>query len=69
MNDHEVRTGERLSYKDVADRTGLAISTVQSLGARGTYNARLSTIAAICDALQCTPNELLEYRPVGEVSD
>ncbi|OOE56249.1 helix-turn-helix domain-containing protein [Salinivibrio kushneri] len=60
---HKELTGEIITYKELAERTGLARSTLESLGSRPTYNATMSTIDALCSALNCTPSELLEYSP------
>lgn len=60
MEDHKRRTGYRLTYQTLAESSGLAVSTLQSLAARPTYNTRLSTIERLCVALGCQPGELLE---------
>jgi DNA-binding Xre family transcriptional regulator len=54
------RTGNKLTYELLAERTGIALTTLQSLAARPGYNTRLSTIEKICVALKCSPNDLLE---------
>lgn len=56
------RTGERLTYDIIADRTGIAVTTLQSLAARRGYNTRLSTIEKLCRALECAPGDLLALR-------
>lgn len=60
MEAHRRRTGTRLTYRALADASGLAVSTLQSLAARPTYNTRLSTIERLCVALECEPGDLLE---------
>lgn len=57
---HRARTGQRLTYEDLAAACGLSVATLQSLGGRPTYNTRLSTICSLCVALDCTPGDLLE---------
>ena len=54
------RTGKKLTYELLADQTGIARETLQSLAARPGYNTRLSTIEKLCVALQCSPSDLLE---------
>ncbi|MGQ0711891.1 MAG: helix-turn-helix domain-containing protein [Rhodoferax sp.] len=60
MEAHKKRTGSRLTYRTLAEASGLAVSTLQSLAARPTYNTRLSTIERLCMALECQPGDLLE---------
>jgi len=60
MDLYGARTGQRLTYDDLAALCGLSVATLQSLGARPSYNTRLSTIRALCVALKCQPGDLLE---------
>lgn len=66
MEEHQRRTGERMTYELLAARTGLAKTTVESIAARRTYNTRLSTIEKLCIALGCAPGDLLELRASDE---
>jgi DNA-binding Xre family transcriptional regulator len=54
------RTGEKMTYEVLAERTGLAPGTLQNIGSRPGYNASLATLAEICVALDVTPGDLLE---------
>jgi DNA-binding Xre family transcriptional regulator len=47
----EKRTGEHLSYRDLAKKTGLSYDTIKALASRPGYNASLRTIEQLCDAL------------------
>lgn len=58
---HE-RTGERLTYAKLSQRTGLSVATIESLATRPGYNTRLSTIEKLCESLCCQPGDLLEYQ-------
>ena len=60
MEARRKRTGIRMTYRTLAEASGLAVSTLQSLAARPTYNTRLSTIERLCVALECQPGDLLE---------
>lgn len=53
------RTGERLTYHELAARTGLARSTLESMASRPGYNASLASIGRLCEALDCEVSELL----------
>lgn len=60
MRAYQLRTGTRVTYRTLAEASGLAVSTLQSLAARSTYDTRLSTIERLCVALDCQPGDLLE---------
>jgi DNA-binding Xre family transcriptional regulator len=70
LQEHRRKTGERLTYHALAERTGLSVDTLQSLAARPSYNTRLSTVEKICRVLNCLPGDLLELvnatRGIGE---
>jgi DNA-binding Xre family transcriptional regulator len=59
MDRYAAITGERMTYPLLAQRTGLARSTIESLASRAHYNTRLSTIEKLCLALRCQPGDLL----------
>ena len=54
------RTGERMTYAMLAERTGLAEGTLHNIGGERPYNATLNTVALICRELHTTPGNLLE---------
>ncbi len=66
MASYSHKTGHRMTYDLLAERTGLTKHTLQSLGARPTYNTRISTIELICRALDCEVGELLALDEVKE---
>lgn len=59
----EQRTGKKLTYADLAERSGVARATVESLASRGGYNATLATIDKLCEALECSLVDLVHYQP------
>jgi DNA-binding Xre family transcriptional regulator len=63
MKARERATGQRVTYESLAKATGLSRSTVEAAGSRSNYNPRLSTVARLCEALGCSPNNILEYIP------
>jgi DNA-binding Xre family transcriptional regulator len=69
MNEFRRRTGERMTYEKLAERTGLSKATLESLASRNTYNTRLSTIEKLCQALGCQPGDLLELDTQPEGSE
>ncbi len=76
MQAYEQRTGERITYADLARRTGLALSTIEAIGSRGDYNTTLATVDRLCEALGCdvatilirraTPTEDLSHSSMPE---
>lgn len=60
MEAYGKRTGERMTYKRLAELTGLSRATLESLASRQSYNATLSTIDKVCGALRCSPGDLLD---------
>ncbi len=68
MDLYEARTGLRISYAEIAHRTGLSLPTVQSVGSREHYNATLEAVERLCVALGVTPAELLEWTDEPAVS-
>lgn len=66
MEAYRQRTGVRLTYEIIAERTGISVATLQSLAARPGYNTRLSTIERLCRALGCAPGDLLELHDSPE---
>ncbi len=63
MDRHAARTGERLTYGQLAFRSGVAQATVESLASRKGYNATMKTISRLCVALGCTPADLMVLTP------
>lgn len=58
---YNLQTGERLTYDELAKRTGIARATIESIASRSNYNASLKIIDMLCRALSSTPDLLLEY--------
>lgn len=66
IDSFRTRSGVRHTYASLAQETGIAEATLQSLAARPGYNTRLSTVARLCVALSCQPGELLELSEGAE---
>jgi putative transcriptional regulator len=47
----------------MAERAGLAQQTVSGLWNNNVVRIDLGTLEALCEALHCTPGDLLEYTP------
>lgn len=61
MTSYASRTGQRITYQQLAEQTGLSRATLEALGSRGDYNTTLSTIDTLCSFLKCDISDLLEY--------
>lgn len=68
MEAYRLRTGVRLTYDIIAERTGISVATLQSLATRPGYNTRLSTVERLCRVLECAPGDLLELHDSPESS-
>lgn len=60
MEAYRRRTGQRVTYKVLAERTGIAHGTLQIMGSQPGYNATLAILEKICRALDVTFGDLLE---------
>jgi putative transcriptional regulator len=53
----------RMKLKDLAEATGLAVNNLSILKTHKARAIRFSTLDRICQALHCTPGDLIEYVP------
>ena len=60
MEAYRRRTGERITYARLSERTGIAESTLKKIGSSLTHHTTLSNVEKLCRALGVTPGELLE---------
>ena len=58
---YEERTSQPLTYGELAEKSGVARATIESIGSRPGYNATLSTIDKLCIALDCQLTDLVEH--------
>ena len=52
----------KMRVGDLADRVGITISNLSILKNGKAKAIRVSTLIRLCDALDCQPGDLLEYR-------
>jgi putative transcriptional regulator len=57
----------KMSLTELSDKVGVTIANLSVLKQNHAKAIRFSTLAAICDALQCQPGDILEY--VVETND
>ena len=63
MQAYKRRTGERMTYQILAERTGIAQATLEVIGSKLGYNTTVATLEKICRALDVSFGDLLEIIP------
>lgn len=58
----------KMSLNELSERVGITLANLSILKNNKARAIRFSTLDAICRALECTPEDILEYRP-GEQPD
>lgn len=59
----------KMSVTELAERVGITMANLSILKNGRAKAIRLSTLEAICNALDCQPGDILEYRPDAEAAD
>lgn len=60
MATYKRRTGERMTYRILAEHTGIAKGTLHTIGSRDDYNATLAIVEKLCRALGVPLHDMLE---------
>ncbi|MBX6334231.1 helix-turn-helix transcriptional regulator [Candidatus Saccharibacteria bacterium] len=55
----------KMSVTELAERVGITMANLSILKNGKARAIRLSTLDAICEALDCQPGDILEYRSDG----
>ena len=66
MNLDVMMAKRKVRSNDLAERIGLTQANLSILKTGKAKAIRLNTLNAICRELDCTPGDLLEYRPDEE---
>ena len=53
----------KMSLNELSEHVGITLANLSILKNGKAKAVRLSTLDAICRALDCTPGDILEYRP------
>ncbi len=56
----------KMSLTELAQRVGITPANMSILKTGKARAVRISTLAALCEALDCQPGDLLEYRGPGD---
>ena len=66
MNLDVMLAKRKMRSNELAERIGLTQANLSILKTGKAKAIRLSTLNAICRELQCTPGDILEYKPDAE---
>ena len=53
----------KMSLNELSERVGITVANLSILKNGKAKAVRFSTLDAICRALDCTPGDILEFRP------
>lgn len=53
----------KMSLSELSERVGITLANLSILKTGKAKAVRFSTLEAICHELECSPGDLLEYRP------
>lgn len=56
----------KVKSKDLADAVGITVQNISLLKSGKVKGIRFNTLEAICDYLDCSPGDILEYRRENE---
>jgi putative transcriptional regulator len=65
----DVLHARRLTLTELSEQVGLTLANLSILKTGKARAIRFSTLAAICEALQCQPGDLLEFSPDAHPGD
>jgi putative transcriptional regulator len=57
-----VMAQRKMKLKDLADKVGISVTNLSLLKTGKAKGIRFNTLQAICEALDCQPGDILEYR-------
>ena len=56
----------KMSVTELADKVGITVTNMSILKTGKANAIKVSTLAKLCEALDCQPGDILEYKPVEE---
>ncbi|MDN6295542.1 MAG: helix-turn-helix transcriptional regulator [Alkalibacterium sp.] len=63
----KVMADRKIMLKDLADEVGISNVNLSKLKTGKAVAVRFSTLEAICEALDCQPGDILEYKKEEEL--
>ncbi|MCR5372346.1 MAG: helix-turn-helix transcriptional regulator [Solobacterium sp.] len=64
-----VMADRKTSLKELSEKVGVTNVNLSKMKTGKISAIRFSTLAAICDALDCQPGDILEYKPDAPEED
>ena len=55
----------KMSVTQLAEKVGITVANMSVLKTGKARAVKVSTLAKLCEALNCQPGDILEYRPAG----
>ncbi len=55
----------KMSLTELADKVGITVTNMSILKTGKAKAVKVSTLAKLCEALECQPGDILEYRKAG----
>jgi len=62
MAEYSQKQGEKLTYQQLSEASGISKATLEAIGSRPDYNTTLSVLDTLCKHLDCGISDLLLYR-------
>ena len=59
----------KMSVTELAEKVGITMANISVLKNGKAKAVRLSTLEAICKALECQPGDILEYQPPSNYAE
>lgn len=59
----------KMSVTELAEKVGITVTNMSILKTGKAKAIKVSTLIKLCEALDCQPGDLLEYRPVEDDSN
>ena len=56
----------KMSVTELSQRVGITLANMSILKTGKAKAIRITTLAALCEVLDCQPGDLLEYRKTGD---
>ena len=56
----------KMSLTELAEKVGITVANMSILKTGKAKAVKVSTLAKLCEALDCQPGDILEYRPGRE---
>lgn len=63
LNQRGMDRGQPIAMNEVTQATGIDAHTLEKMIDNGSDQVSLKALASLCDFLECTPGDLMQYQP------